>query len=141
MAKSTKKEVKIHELIARSEAARLQLGKSHAELKRRLDVPTRLRESVKADPKKWIGGSAAVGLVGSFLFRSKKKRKRNRNRVGGLVKEEKNQRNMLFSALGLIFTVMRPVAKIYGTKLLKDFLKGQLTRGSVLRPKRKVLPR
>ncbi|WP_411826586.1 hypothetical protein [Luteolibacter sp. AS25] len=137
MAKSIKTTVEISELIAQGKAARLQLGKSHAELKHKLDFPNRLRESVKAEPTKWIGGSAAAGLVGSFLFRRKKKPQELVRRV----RKVKKQRNLLLATLGLGFTVVKPVAKIYATKLLKDYFKNQITRGTALRPSRDVSPR
>lgn len=131
MAKTTKTTVKISELIAQSEAARLQLGKSHAEFKCKLDLPTRLRESVKAEPTKWIGGSAAVGLVGSFLLRRKKKPKQLARRA----KKVKKQKSLPLAALGMVFTAMKPAAKIYATKLLKDYFKNQISSGTALRPR------
>lgn len=130
MAKSTKTTVQISELVAQAEAARLQLGKSHAEVKQKLDFPNRIKESLKAEPVKWLGGSAAVGLMGSFLLRSKKKSKLKTEPI----KSAKKQRNLLLAALGLIFTTLKPVLKTYATKLLKDYFKNQMTRGTALRP-------
>ena len=123
MAKSTQKSIKLGQLIRSSEASRLQLGLAHARLKHRLDVSARIKESMKAEPVKWLGGSAVAGFFGSFLFKSKKKK------ISEQAKTVKKERNFLLGMFGLVITLVKPAAKIYATKLLKDYFKNQLSRG------------
>ncbi len=130
MAQPTQKPIEITELIRRSEAARAQLGASHAALKRKLDVPARIRDSVVAEPTKWVGGSLAVGFMAKFLFRKKKPDSTKR------IKKVKKQRNFFLGLLALGMTVAKPVARIYATKLIKDYFRNRLEAGIANRPKR-----
>lgn len=126
MAKPTQK-VEIAELVRRSEAARLHLSDAHSALKDKLNVPARLKESLKAEPTKWLGGSLVAGLVASRVFRKKKKPPEK-------VLSVKKQRNLLLGTLTLAFTLAKPAAKIYATKLLKDYFRKQLDNGGTRRP-------
>ncbi len=133
MAKSTQQKAEIAELIRRSEASRLRLSDAHSVLKDRLNVPARLVGSLKAEPKKWIGGSVVVGLVASRFFRSKKPSKK--------VRKVKKPRSLLLGTLTLAATMAKPAAKIYATKLLKDYFRRQLDDGSARRPVSGNIPR
>jgi hypothetical protein len=125
MAKPTQKAVELGELIRRSEAARLSIGRAHQLLKHRLDAPSRIKESLKAQPAKWIGGSIVAGFVGSFLFKSRKKKMRDEVKATG------KGRNSLLRLLGLnlLVKILKPAAKIYATKLLKDYVAQHVARG------------
>jgi hypothetical protein len=127
MAKPTQQETEIAELIRRSEASRLRLSDAHAALKDRMDVSARLKESLKTEPAKWLGGSLVAGFVASRLFRPRRKSAENIPRV-------KKQRNFLFGTLALATTLAKPAAKIYATKLVKDYLKKHLENASARRP-------
>lgn len=122
MAKSTQKSIELGELIRRSEVARLQLGQAHRQLKRKLDIPSRIQESLKSNPTKWLGGSLVTGFMGSFLFKSKSKKPKQAD--ASLRKE----RGLVLGLLVMLFTLVKPAAKIYATKLLKDYLQKQLSR-------------
>ncbi len=126
MARSTKQKAELEELVRRSEASRLRLADAHSALKDRLNVPARLVSSMKAEPKKWVGGSAVAGLLMSRIFRTKKAPEK--------VREVKRQRNFLLGTLALAGTVAKPVAKIYATKLVRDYFKKQLAFGAARRP-------
>ena len=52
----------------RSEAARRTVGTQVAKLKHQLDVPARLRESLRGKPSAWILGSTAAGMAAGVLF-------------------------------------------------------------------------
>ncbi len=115
MAKSTQQKAELERLIRISEASRLRLSDAHSAFKNRLNAPARLAGSLKAEPSKWIGGSLVAGFLASRLFGSKKK-------PSGRVKEVKKQRNFLFGTLALAAAVAKPVARIYATNLVKDYL-------------------
>jgi hypothetical protein len=119
MAKPTQKSLELAELVRRSEVARLQIGQAHLELRRKLEVPLRIRDSLKSSPLKWIGGSLGVGLVSSLLFRS--------GRSEPKPVTEKKHRGWLAGSLMLIFTLVKPSLKVYATKLLTDYLQNQLS--------------
>jgi hypothetical protein len=119
MAKPTQKSLELAELIRRSEIARIQIGQAHFELRRKLEVPLRIRDSLKSSPLKWIGGSLGVGFLSSFLFRS------GRSEVKHT--PEKKHRGWFVGLLMMIFTLVKPSLKVYATKLLTDYLQNQLS--------------
>ena len=125
MADPTEKSKRLAELVKRSEASRLTLSDAHAGLMHALDLPSRLKASMSGSPAKWLGGSLAVGLVASLLFRSRKKNLPSRLAT---VKKERG------SLLSLAFSLSKPVLKIYATKLLKDYLARRLMAGEQGRP-------
>ncbi len=119
MAKSTQKSHELAELIRRSEAARIQIGHAHLQFKKKLDIPLRIRDSLKSSPMKWLGGSLGVGFLGSFLFRSKRPEVRH--------EPEKKHRGWFVGLLMMLFTLVKPSLKIYATKMLKDYLQHQMS--------------
>lgn len=133
MAKPTQKQAELEELVRRSEASRLRLADAHSALKDKLNVPARLVSSMRAEPAKWLGGSAVAGFVTSRLFRSKKSPKK--------VREIKKQRNFLLGTLTLAAAVAKPAARIYATKLIKDYFNRQLADGTARRPASGNIPR
>jgi hypothetical protein len=119
MAKPTQKSQELAELIRRSEIARVQIGQAHLELKRKLEVPLRIRDSLKSSPLKWLGGSLGLGFVGSFLFKSRRKE--------SIPMPEIKPRGFISGLLMMIFTLVKPSIKVYATKLLTDYLQSQLS--------------
>ena len=91
-----------------------------------LDLPSRLKASMSGSPAKWLGGSLLAGLGASLLFRSRKKNAPSR--LAATVKKERG------SLLSLVFSLSKPVLKIYATKLLKDYLARRLMAGEQGRP-------
>lgn len=122
MAKPTQKSLELAELIRRSEAARIQIGHAHLQLKKKLDIPLRIRDSLKSSPWKWLGGSLGVGFLGSFMFRSKRPEIR--------YEPEKKHRGWFIGLLMMLFALAKPTLKIYATKLVKDYLQNQLNARS-----------
>lgn len=122
MAKPTQKSLELAELIRRSQAARIQIGHAHLQFKKKLDLPLRIRDSLKSSPLKWLGGSLGVGFLGSFLFRSKRPEIR--------YEPEKKQRGWFIGLLMMLFALAKPSLKIYATKLVKDYLQNQLSARS-----------
>jgi hypothetical protein len=118
MAKPTQKSLELARLIRRGEAARFQLGVAHLELRRKLDIPLRIRDFLRSSPLKWLGGSLGVGFVGSLIFRSKRRQPKQEN--------EKKHRGWFAGLLLMLFTLAKPTLKIYATKFLKDYLQDQL---------------
>ena len=97
-------------LIARIAASRRSVGQDVAVLRRRLDVPARVKESVMSKPLAWFGGSLGAGLVASFLLKGRKSKP----------KPEKVVRRSLWSlALGGAFTLARPALQTWATNELR----------------------
>ncbi|RYD23815.1 MAG: hypothetical protein EOP88_02650 [Verrucomicrobiaceae bacterium] len=107
----------IRRLIALGEAARSSLSHEAAVLKHRLDVPARLKDSLKSHPTGWLFGSVASGLAASLLFRRRPVRQ----------EKEKKSKSLPLALLGLTLTAVRPFAKVWLTDQVKNYLSRQLT--------------
>ncbi len=94
-------------LIARIAASRVSLGTDLGLLRRRWDIPTRVKDSILSKPLAWFGGSLGVGLVASLLL------KRPR------VREEKKHRGWWSLALGGAFTLARPALQSWALREAK----------------------
>jgi hypothetical protein len=116
MDRKIPKKQELERLIRLSEAARSCLEKEAFILKQRLDVPTRIRSSLKSHPAGWLAGSLASGLAASLLFR---------HRPTKSAPPEKKPRSLPLSLLGLTLTAARPLAKVWLTGQLKSYLTGQ----------------
>lgn len=103
----------IERLIRLAEAARSSLTHEAVLLKQRLDLPARIRGSLKQHPAGWLLGSLASGLAASLLFRSKPR------------PVEKKHRGLPLTLLGLTLTAVRPMAKVWLTNQVKNYLTGQ----------------
>lgn len=119
MAKPTQKSLELAELVRRGDVARIQIGQAHLELRRKLEVPLRIRDSLKSSPLKWIGGSLGLGFVSSFLFRSGRGESKHA--------PEKKHRGWFVGLLMMIFALVKPSLKVYATKLLTDYLQNHLS--------------
>ena len=124
MAQSTEKSKRLGELVRQAEASRLRLSETHARLKKTLDVPSRIKASFTDGPAKWLGGSLVAGVATGFLFRPRK------SKVSARVKSVRKERNFLFGLVALLFTLSKPVAKIYASKFLKDYLTRRFVGGT-----------
>lgn len=99
----------IQRLIRLSQASRSFLGNEALALKHKLDVPARLRDSLKSHPTTWLFGSLASGLAASLIFR-------RRPAV------EKKRRGIPGTLLGLTLTAARPLAKVWLADQIKHWI-------------------
>lgn len=89
-------------LSARIAASRVAVAGELAQLRYRLDVPARVKESVLSKPLAWLGGSLGAGFVASIFL----KRRRRSSRAE---KAEKVAKKSLWGILlGGAFTLARP---------------------------------
>ncbi len=115
MAISIEKQQELSRLIEQASQARTQISSSCAQLHEKLDFVGRAKTSVSEEPMKWIGGSAAVGLATSFLFRPRK-----RHKEMAILAAIPRIRGLIWKLLVLVTKLIKPAAKIYATKLFKD---------------------
>jgi hypothetical protein len=123
MAISTEKQLELSRLIEHTAQARTQISSTCSQLHDKLDLISRAKTSVSEEPMKWIGGSAAVGLATSFIFRPKK-----RHKEMAILAAIPRIRGLIWKLLVLVTKLIKPVAKIYATKLFKDQVHGELHR-------------
>lgn len=110
MDRKLSKSEQIEELIRQGESCRSQLRDGAISLQQRLDIPARVRSSLKGNPTGWIFGSMATGLAASWIFRRKPA-------ASGV-----KHRGLPFTLLSLAFTAVRPLAKVWLTGQLKNYL-------------------
>jgi hypothetical protein len=113
MDRKLSKDQEIERLIRLGDAARSCLEDEVILLKQRLDVPARIRGSLKDHPAGWLLGSLASGLAASLLLRLKPR------------PAEKKHRGLPLTLLGLTFAAVRPMAKVWLTGQVKNYLTGQ----------------
>jgi hypothetical protein len=122
MDRKLRQNPEIEQLIRLSESARCSLGHEMNTLKHRLDVPARIRDSLKNHPAGWLVGSLASGLTASMVFRRKP------------APEKKSHRGLPLTLLGITFSAVRPLAKVWLTNQLKQYL-ARTQAGSPVRSK------
>ncbi len=121
----------IQRLIRTSEAAREVLGSEIRELKHKLDVPSRVKDSLRSHPTRWLGGSVVAGMATSLLFRRKSKRE----------KAEVKKKTLFGVLLTLAFTAFRPFVKVWLAGQLKGYLAAKFAGDEIpSRPQRRVTP-
>lgn len=139
MAIVRKTGVNIQKLIERSEAARGTLAEARVELRNKFDFASRVKETLTSDPAKLAGGSLLAGyILKKILFRKPKRSDPPKDRR---ISHLKKERGLLLGALAVVTAFAKPVAKIYATKLLKDYLKRRLEGGTGRRPEQGNIPR
>lgn len=120
MDREIPRQQQIEQLIRSSERSRAFLSAEVHSLKAKLDVPARVRSSLKGNPGGWMLGSAASGLFASLLFRRKPAK-------AAVAKTGKKSSHTI-RFLALILTVVRPLAKVWLTGQLKNHLAGGTSR-------------
>lgn len=110
MDRKLQQKQEIERLILLSDAARSSLEDAAISLKHKLDVPSRLRSSLKTHPTGWLMGSLASGLAASMMFGRKE------------APVEKKRRSLPLALLGLSLTAVRPIAKVWLTDQVKNYL-------------------
>jgi hypothetical protein len=114
MASPSSKNQKIERLIRLSEESRSILADHASAIRQRLDVPTRLRLSLKENPTQWLFGGLASGAAAGFLFRRK----------APSVKNVKN-RSLPLALLGITFAAVRPLLQVWFTAQVKNYIAGK----------------
>ncbi len=113
MDRKFSKDQEIQRLIQFSASARSCLGNEAISLKKRMDVPARLRGVLLKNPTGWLLGSLGSGIIASLLFRRK------------APSIEKKNRRLSQTIMGLTLTAVRPLAKAWLTDQVKGFLARQ----------------
>jgi len=108
-AKSPKPEIQA--LIARSHAARQQLGSAAADLRAKLDAPARVRESMRSHPTRWLAGATATGLIATRLLLRRPR-----------AKSAKKPRSILFFLIKIATNAAMPAMKIWLLAQIKAYL-------------------
>jgi hypothetical protein len=101
----------IRRLIELSARSRQFLENEAAALRHKLDVPSRVRESLRENPTKWMAGSLVSGIAASLLFR---------NKPAPL----KKRRGFPAAVLGLTLTAARPLLKAWLANQAKQLVSG-----------------
>lgn len=104
-------------MIRQAEVARATLKHDVTVLKAKLDVPSRIRRSLKIHPSGWLLGSLVSGFAGSLLFRRSKPARGKKAARG----------EFLFSLIGLALTAARPLAKVWLSTQVKNYIMGRPT--------------
>jgi hypothetical protein len=108
----------IERLIRLSAESRAHLAVATAALREKLDVPARLRSSLKRHPSTWLFGSLASGFVVSLLFGSK----RSERSSSEASPAPKRPKSLPAAAVGLALTAARPLAKHWLSKQAEKWL-------------------
>ena len=110
MDRKLPKDQEIQRLIRLSAVARSRLESEALVLKARLDVPARIRASLKNHPAGWLLGSLASGLAASLML----------SRKAAVL--QKTPRSLTRHLLGFTFNAVRPIAKVWLTNQVKNYL-------------------
>jgi hypothetical protein len=106
----------LQRLISLSAAARSCLGNEAATLKRRLDVASRVRDSLKQNPTGWLFGSLGSGLAAGLMFRRRP------------ALQQAKPKTIPAAVLGLTLNAVRPIAKTWLTDQVKNYFKNSQKR-------------
>jgi len=110
MDRKLRKNPEIEQLIRLSASARSSLGHEMSALKHRIDVPSRIRDSLKNHRAGWLLGSLASGLTASMFFQRKP------------TNEKKSHLGLPLTLLSITFSAVRPFAKAWLTNQVKHYL-------------------
>lgn len=97
-------------MLRRSQLGRDRLSVDISEFKHRIDIPSRLKESLDRNPIGWIGGGLAAGLLASMTLR----------RSAPAVPKRKS--GLVGLALTVAGTLARPLLKTWLTGKLRSTL-------------------
>jgi hypothetical protein len=100
------KERDLQTLIARIAASRGAVARDIAHLRRRLDVPSRVKESVLSRPLAWLGGSLGAGFLTSMVLKRRRPTKT----------EEVVKKSLWTVLLGGAFTLARPALQSWALR-------------------------
>ena len=121
MDRKSTEQARIEELIRRSGQARADLGLRTRNLKRKLDVPSRIVGSVRSRPSLWLAGSTAAGFFSSLVFSGRRRKPKS-------AKKDKSKRGNKFGIAALTLTAVKPLAKIWFKKKVRSLAESALER-------------
>lgn len=130
MVRELSEKAEIQQLIRLAEVSRSCLGDEVSALKRRLDVPSRIRASLSDHPTSWLFGSLASGLAASLMFR--------RRPAPAVVKKS---RGMVGILLGVGLTAARPLLKVWLTNQVGRWLSDSSSNAPGDRPVSRPFPK
>ena len=108
MARRSKKQAELETLTRQLDYARGELGRGAIVLRGRLDVPSRIKCSIRQNRARWFGASLVVGLIASLGLR--RLRHRHRHRPPGIeTKATVSSRGKLAGIAAAAFTLLRPL--------------------------------
>lgn len=108
----------IQRLIRAAENSRRLLTAEAAEFRHRIDVPARMKKSLKESPFGWLAGSASVGLATSFFLGGRRKKTNEE-----AIPVKRGLSNILLS-LGI--AAAKPLARMWLADRAKLWLAGNL---------------
>lgn len=109
MPPSPQQRLEVDKLIDRIATSRDSIEIHARELRRKLDLPSRIKQSILSKPLAWFGGSLGAGFVASRLLRRPKKEKKS----GGWIV-------LIF---GSLFTLAKPILKnVITSELQRRFM-------------------
>lgn len=106
MASSQERDIEA--LISRIARSRGEVARDLAHLRRRLDVKSRVKESVLSKPLAWLGGSLGAGFLTSMVL------KKRRHRPAKT--EEVVKKSLWTVLLGGLFTLARPALQSWALR-------------------------
>ena len=109
MVRKSSEQRQIEQLIRQSQSARQCLGRQAVLLRRRLDIPSRLRSSLAGHPTTWMAGSLFSGVAASLLFRRRPVR-------------VKKSKSALVAVLIILAKASRPLFKVWLVNQIKRWL-------------------
>jgi len=108
-------------LIRLSAASRIRLSQEAAIIRRRLDAPMRVVQSLRDHPVRWVGGTLVTGLAATLLFRRK-------------TAAPKPKRGLPAALFSLVLASVRPIIKTWLGVQLEQYIVSQLRAAAVSRP-------
>lgn len=106
MARKPPDQARLETLSRQLDAARSDLGDAAVSLRRRLDLPSRVRDSLRRHPAGWFGASVVVGLAASLAL-TRLRRKPARLELAS----SHRGRGRIAGAAVAVFTLLRPVVQ------------------------------
>lgn len=97
-------------MIERIAASRAALGDNLLDLRHRLDVPARVKDSLVSKPLVWFGGSLGVGLLASLAFK----------RPRAAPRAERPRRGWMGLILGGAMTLARPALQSWALREIQS---------------------
>ncbi len=127
MAAKIKKLREIERLKEEAKAARVGITASKDRLTNQFAVVERTKDALTSKPAIVVAGS----LVGGFLLKrilpsgARRVRKKSSAQKVDRIQSLKKERGFLVGLIGLLIALAKPAAKLYATKLVKDYFAGR----------------